>query len=90
MSRCCTTYLGRRRLSVTQNHTYTARFAIFWTASVREREMTALSEPLCFERTCSTHYQRLGEATLMDSAELAYEGQAADWYFASLAQRRGR
>ena len=85
MSRYCTTFLGKRRLSVTQNHTYTARFANLQTPSIPKREMMALSESLRSERTRSTHYQGLSETTLLDLAELSYEGQAAYWYFASLA-----
>jgi hypothetical protein len=46
MSRYCTTFLGKRRLSVTQNHTFTARFANLRTPSIPEREMIAPSESL--------------------------------------------
>lgn len=38
MSRYCTTFLGKQRLSVTQNPIYTARLANLRTHSIPERE----------------------------------------------------
>jgi len=88
MSRYCTILLEKQRLSVIQNRIFTARFANPLLFPIPEQEMTELLESLRPQRTCPTHYQRLGEATLMDPAKRSYESQATPRHLASFAECR--
>ena len=69
-----------------ESHLYSE---VRWTVYLRKAEAQGMSEPLCSERARSAYYQRYGEATLMDPAELPHEGQITYGYLTSFAQRGG-
>lgn len=88
-SRYCTTSPEKRRPCVTQNHTFIARFANLQSCAPHVVN-DGTSEPLCSERACSAHHQRLSETTLVGLAKFPHESQASCRYFTSIAERRSR